>query len=254
MEDLMVSGRPASAPPPALRACARTRSASKSMMAFRAGFRRSIRRMCSSASSNGEILRCSSSASCATAGKSVTFIPELWTAAGHDRYAAEGIRGSACVHMDGGAAGLPARVNVPAFRSRDVKLLRSLRGFYHPRPIEVPFDLLQRLSLCLRQEERHSYQVNDGEAGKEKEHRGVAVFADYRQKDSCQCGRDQLIDYEGDAHAIGPNACWHKFREREPYAYPWAQGIERYEQVQPGSDQPSVADTGHSPNQRPVDL
>ena len=49
--------------------------------------------------------------------------------------------------------------------------------------LKVRFDFLERFALGFRQQERRGEEIDDREAGKHEEHRGVVVLADERQED-----------------------------------------------------------------------
>src|SRR6187402_22069 len=83
-------------------------------------------------------------------------------------------------------------------------------------PLEVHFDLLERLALCLRKEERCNNKVEDGAERPEGEHREVSVATDHRQKyarNQCGC---PLVQQKSDAHTCGTDPCRHEFGERKP--------------------------------------
>ena len=80
-------------------------------------------------------------------------------------------------------------------------------------------DFFQGFSLRLRQEERGGDEKNHGESGKHEKHGRVTVFADGRQENSGDGGRNGLVDEQRDAHAVGADARRHQFRQRQPDTY-----------------------------------
>ena len=57
--------------------------------------------------------------------------------------------------------------------------------------------------------------------------------------------RDELVEDQRDAHAVGADAGGHQFRERQPDADAGAHGVERHEHVEAEGDEPAVARVGH---------
>ena len=103
------------------------------------------------------------------------------------------------------------------------------------------FDLLQGFALGLGQQECGGQEVDDRESRKQVEHRRVAVLANEGQEDGLEDGRNELVEDEGDAHAVGADARGHEFRERQPDADAGAGGVEGNEHIDEEGDEPAMA-------------
>src|SRR6185503_18439048 len=78
--------------------------------------------------------------------------------------------------------------------------------------LEMLLDFFQRFSFRLRQDKRGGQKINHRASGEYEKHRGIAILADGRQKDSGDGGGDADVDAQGNAHSIGTDARGHQFR------------------------------------------
>src|SRR5882757_3713619 len=114
-------------------------------------------------------------------------------------------------------AGLLSGRPCGTLRYKQLSQLGGWRGMHIRRTsptAKVFFNLLQRLTLCLRKEDRRGQKKNDRETGKEKEHARVSVLSHHGEEDGRQRSRNQLVDHQRDTHSIRPYPGGHQLRER----------------------------------------
>ena len=139
-------------------------------------------------------------------------------------------------------------------RQNDEKTSRGDFGFHEFSgffaAFKMFFDFFQGFSLGFRQKESRRDEIDHRAAGKGEEHRRVAILANGRQEDGGDGGGDGLIDEERDAHAVGPDARGHQFREREPDADTGADRKKSHEREQADGGEPTVMRRGNGRDER----